>query len=184
MERRGGAYLLIGLLLIFVIVDIGVATWLLTPPHTRRYVVQPGETLADIAQKFQVHEQVIMEENELRPGSAAHSGLELSVPLSRFGPLLRWDLQLIGVVGTALGVLLSLWLALRSGLAPVYARLPAFAIALAVAIAHYVMRQISGSEVAAAITPLFILGSIVDGFAWSTLLLLISRALGASPASD
>jgi LysM repeat protein len=184
MERRGGTYLLIGLLLVFVIVDIGVATWLLTPPHTRRYVVLPGETLADIAEKFQVHEQVIMEENELRPGSAIHSGLVLSIPLSRFGPLLRWDLQLIGVAGTVLGVLLSFWLARRSGLAPVDARLPVLAIALAVAVAHYVMSQISSSEVPAGITPLFVLASIVDGFAWSTLLLLISRALGSSAVSD
>ncbi len=184
MERRGGTYLLIGLLLIFVIVDIGVATWVLTPPHTRRCVVQPGETLADIAERFQVHEQVIMEENDLRPGSAVHAGLVLSIPLSRFGPLLRWDLQLIGLAGTVLGVLLSFWLVRRSGLAPVDTGLPVLAIALAVAVAHYAMRQISSNEVPAGITPLFILGSIVDGFAWSTLLLLISRALGASAALD
>lgn len=184
MESKGDTYVIIGLLLIFVIVDIGVATWVLTPPRTRSCVVQPGETLADIAEKFQVHEQAIMEENELRPGSTVQSGLVLSIPLSRLGPLLRWDLQLIGVAGTVLGVLLSFWLARRSGLAPVDTRLPVFAIALVVATAHYAMGQISGSEVPAGITPLFILSSVVGGFAWSTLLLLISRAIGASAASD
>ena len=177
MNDGGRIYLLIGLLLVFLIVDTGVATWLLTPPRTRRYVVQASETLADIADKFKVHEQAIMQKNSLRPGSPIQPGEILLIPMAPLGPLLQWELQLIGLAGTLIGVFVSLWLLGRTGLLPTGTKIPVIAISLATAIVHYVVLQASSSEAPAVITPLFVLSSVRDGFAWSTVLILLSRVL-------
>jgi len=183
MNKGGGIYFLIGLLLIFLIIDAGLATRLLTPSLTRSYVVQPGETLADIADKFKVHEQVIVQKNRLRPGSPVQSGQVLWIPMSPLGPLLQWELQLVGIAGTLVGVLVSFWLSNLSGLLPKDANVAIMGSSLAVAIIHYAVIQVSGSEMPAVITPLFALNSVKDGFAWSTVLLLLSRALGFGRAS-
>lgn len=183
MNNGGRIYLLIGLLLIFLIVDTGVATWLLTPPRTRRYVVQASETLADIADKFNVHEQAIMQKNSLRPGNPVQPGEVLFIPMAPLGPLLQWELQLIGLAGTLIGVFISLWLLGRSELLPTGTKIPVIGISLATAIVHYVVIQASSSEVPALITPLFVLSSVRDGFAWSTVLILLSRAFGFGPTS-
>ena len=183
MNRAGGVHLLIGLLLVFLIVDAGLATWLLTPPLTRSYVVQPGETVVDIADRFSVHEQAIVQLNRLRPGSIVQSGQVLLIPMAPLGPFLQWGLQLVGVLGTLAGVLISAWLCSLCGLLPTGAKAQITGISLAVAIIHYVVIQVSGSNVPAVITPLFVLGAIKDGFAWSSLLHLVSKALGFPPAS-
>jgi len=39
VKRLGGIYVPLGLLLILLIMDIGLAMWLLTPPLTRRHIV-------------------------------------------------------------------------------------------------------------------------------------------------
>ena len=62
MRKGGGIYIIIGVLLVFLVVDVGVATWLLTPPLKRQYVVQPGETLSDIASRYRVHEPTLRQE--------------------------------------------------------------------------------------------------------------------------
>lgn len=183
MNNGGRIYLPIGLLLIFLIVDTGVATWLLTPPRTRRYVVQASETLADIADKFNVHEQAIMQKNSLRPGNPVQPGEVLFIPMAPLGPLLQWELQLIGLAGTLIGVFISIWLLGGSELLPTGTKIPVIGISLATAIVHYVVIQASSSEVPALITPLFVLSSVRDGFAWSTVLILLSRAFGFGPTS-
>ena len=184
MNKGVGIYLLIGLLLIFLVVDTGLATWLLTPPLTRSYIVQPGETLVDIADKFRVHEQVIMQQNALRPGSLVQSGQVLLIPMAPLGPFQDSKLQLVGLAGTLVGVFISSWLSALSGLVPTVTRVRTIGISLAVAIIHYAVVQVSRSEVPAAITPLLVLNSVKDGFAWSTILLLLSRALGFGPTSS
>jgi len=182
MNKGGGIYLLIGLLLLFLILDVGLATWLLTPPLTRRYVVQPGETLADIADKYKVHEQVILQNNDLRPGNLVQPGQVLFVPMAPLVPFLEWKLQLVGLAGTLIGVLIGFWLSSLSGLLPKGFSGRVFGTSLAVAVISYVMIQTSSNAVSVTVTPLFVLSSIRDGFAWSTSVPLLARALGFAPS--
>jgi len=182
-NRPEGIYLLIGLLLVFLIVDVGLASWLLRPPLVRRYVVQPGETLADIADRYNIHQQSILQENNLRPGAPVHAGQVLSVPLPPLAPLLEWEIQLVGLAGTALGVFISFWLSSLAGLLPKELRGRIFAISLAVSLINYATVQTGSIEMPATVTPLFVLNCIRDGFAWSTSLPLLAKVLGFGPPS-
>ena len=182
--KPGGIYVLIGLLLIFVIVNVGLASWLLRPALARSYVVQPGETLADIARRYNVHEQLIVQENNLRPGTLVHIGQILSLPLPPLAPLLDWEIQLVGLAATALGVFISFWLSSLAGLLPELLRERVLAVSLAVSLVNYATVQASSVEVPAIITPQFALNCIKDGFAWSTSLPLLARVLGfGSPSA-
>jgi hypothetical protein len=140
-------------------------------------VVQASEALADIADKFNVHEQTIMQENNLRPGSRVQPGEVLFIPMAPLGPLLHWGLQLIGLAGTLTGVFVSLWLLGRSELLPTGTNVPVIGVSAATAIVHYVVVQVNSSEAPGVITPLFVLSSVRDGFAWSTVLILLARVL-------
>jgi LysM repeat protein len=176
---RGRAFdALIALLLLFVIIDVGVANWLLAPPLTRTYVVQPGETMEDVASRFRVHPQVVAVENGLRPGIAVQSGQVLRIPTAPLGPFLDWKLQLAGVTATLLGSFTALYLCAASNVIPARPRGLEMAIPLAVAIVHYGMVQANTASLTEAITPAFVLASLVDGFAWSCAVPLLSRALG------
>jgi LysM repeat protein len=178
MIRGRVFYVLIAVLLLFVIIDVGVANWLLTPPLIRVYVVQPGETLADVAARFQVHPQVVADENGLRPGNPVQSGQLLSIPMAPLGPYLDWKLQLAGLTATLLGGCIALWLCAANNVLPTPFRGLEIAVALAVAIVHYAVVQANTTSLPEAITPAFVLASIVDGLAWTCLLPLLSRALG------
>jgi hypothetical protein len=139
--------------------------------------------LADIADRFNVHQQVIMQENDMRPGSGVQSGHVLLIPMTALGPFLYWRLHLVGLVGTLVGVSTCLWLAILSGLLPADSKPLIIVISLSVAVIHYVVQQMSACAVPAAITPLFVLSSLKDGFAWSAILILLPRAFGSTPAS-
>ena len=182
MNKGSGIYLLIALLLLFLIIDIGLATWVLAPPLTRQYIVQPDETVADIANKYHLHEQVIVQSNDLRPGNLVQPGQVLSIRVTPLTPFLDWQLQLVGLAGTLVGVLISFWVCHLSGLLPRGLGGRVISLSLAVAVVNYVIIQASSSAMPAAITPLFVLNSVKDGFAWSTGLLLLAKALGIGSA--
>jgi len=176
-------YLLIAVLLLFAIVDVGVATWLLAPPVTRAYVVQPGETLADIATRFHVHPQAVAVENGLGPGVSVQPGQVLSVPTAPLGPFLHWRLQLVGLGATLLGGLLALWLCSANGILLARSGSLEAAVALTVALANYVTVQATATSLQEAITPAFVSTSIVQGFAWTALVPLLTKAL-RGPVED
>jgi LysM repeat protein len=182
-KKRGDIYLLAALLLLFLVIDIGQATWLLTPPLTRKYVVQPGETLADVAGRYHVAGAAILQASGLHSGIAVEPGLVLSIPLPALASLRQWNVQWVGLLGTLVGAALSFWLALVTGLLPRSARFRIFAISLALALIGYAALQVSSSEVPAIITPLFVFDAIKDGFAWSISVPLLAKALGFAPAT-
>jgi LysM repeat protein len=176
---RGRAFdALIAMLLVFVIVDVGVANWLLTPPLTRVYVVQPGETVADVATRFHIHPQVLADENGLRPGIALQSGQMLRVPIAPLGPFLNWRLQLAGLTATLFGGCLALWLCAANNVRAPTSGWLGIAIPLAVAIVYYATTQANMTSLPECITPAFVLASAVGGFAWTCLVPLLSKALG------
>jgi len=180
---RGRAFdALIAVLLVFVIIDVGVANWLLTPPLTRVYVVQPSERIADVAATFRIHPQVIVDENGLRPGTPLQAGQVLRIPMAPLGPFLDWRLQLTGLTATLLGGVLALRLCAANGVRTRTSRGYGIAVPLVVALVHYAMVQANATSLLEAITPAFVLGSAVDGFAWSCLVPLLSRALAAQEA--
>ena len=181
MNRRGRIYFIVSFLLLFLILDVAAATWLLNPLRVRKYVVQPGDTLADIARKSGTHEQVIADENELRPGALIEPGQVLSIPSPPFAPLLEWELQLVGLAGTCVGVFISFWLCRTAGLLPRILHRRVFGVSLAVAIISYATMQASNPELPSTITPVFLLNAIKDGFAWSTSIPLLANALGFHP---
>jgi hypothetical protein len=180
MIRGRTFHALIAVLLLFVIIDVGVAHWLLTPPLTRMYVVQPGETLADIAARFQVHPQAVADQNGLRPGIPLQSGQVLSIPMPPLGPFRNWRLQLAGLSATLLGGVIALKLCAVNHVLPAsFGGLDA-GMALAVAVVQYVVAQTNTVSLPEATSPAFILASVANGFAWTCLLPLLSRALGGS----
>jgi LysM repeat protein len=183
-KKRGDIYLLAALLLLFLVIDIGQATWLLTPPLTRKYVVQPGQTLADVANRHHVSEGAILQANGLRPGAPVEAGQILAIPLPALAPLRERSVQWVGLAGTVLGVLISFWLTSVTALLPKDSRPRIFCISLGLALISYVTVQVSSSEVPAIITPLFVFNAIKDGFAWSTSVPLLAKALGFGTASD
>ncbi len=176
---RGRAFdAIIAVLLLLVIIDVAVANWLLAPPLTRLYVVQPGETLTDVAARFQVHAQVVAEENGLRLGIPVQPGQMLRIPMAPLGPFLDWKLQLAGLGATLLGGLTALWLCATNDVMPAPARGLRIAIPLAVAVVHYAVVQTNATSLPEAVTPAFVLASVVDGFAWTCAVPLLSKALG------
>jgi LysM repeat protein len=176
---RGRAFdALIALLLLLVIIDVGVASWLLTPALTRVYVVQPGETMADVAARFRVHPQVVAEANGLSPGIPVQSGQMLRIPMAPLGPFLDGQLQLAGLAATLLGGLTALWLCAANSIMPAPSGGLGIAIPLTVAIVHYIMAQATTIALPEAITPAFVLASVADGFAWTCVVPLLSGALG------
>jgi len=185
--RRGGSiYAFIALLMVFLIVDIGLVTWLVAPPLRRTYVVQPGDSLASIAQRFRVHEQSILQENSLLPGSLLEPGQSLSITMHPLEPLRQWRLHLIGLAVTVIGVAVGLWLLGIGGLLPQGTEVPFLLSALAVAVSGYVTAHVLSRNLLTDTTPLSLLHAVRDGFAWTVMLLLLSRALGfgAAPAQS
>jgi len=53
-----------------------------TPPGYRVYIVLPGETLFDIAEKFNVPLQELAEVNQITDPTSIKAGNELLVPIS------------------------------------------------------------------------------------------------------
>lgn len=183
MRRGAGIYILIGVLLVFLVVDTGLATWLLTPPRTRQYVVQPGENLGDIASHYRVHEQTLRQENGLRPGDLVQPGQLLLVPVPALSVFLHWQLQLAGLASTLVGVLLGVWLCWVSGLLTRGFAPRVLAVTAAVALISYATMQASSASLSPTITPVFVLACVRDGFAWTAMVMLFARALGLPPIS-
>jgi LysM repeat protein len=184
MSREGRIYWLIGLLLVFLIVAAGLATWPLTARPVHRHIVEPGETLADLASEYRLHEQVIVEQNDLRPGSLLTAGQVLFVPQPPLGLFVQWKQQLLGLGATMIGALLCAWLSNLSGLLPSRFGLRVLVIAVITGLTDYLTTQLISSEASLVITPLFVLNAVVSGFAWTAILLLLARALGSSRQLD
>lgn len=180
-NTRGGLYWAIGLLLIFVIIDVALATWLITPPGHLTHVVQPGDTVDAVAARYHLHPQVLMEANSLRPGEGLVDRQALSIPTAPLAPFSEWELQLIGLGSTLLGVWISFSMANMTGLLPGYLRGRILTVSLAVALVSYATIQASRGEPQTAISPMFILGCIKDGFAWSVSVPLLGKLLGLGP---
>jgi hypothetical protein len=184
LSREGRIYWVIGLLLVFLIVAAGAATWRLTPRLVRRHIVEPGETLADLASRYRLHEQAIVEHNDLRPGSLLTPGQELFIPQPPLGPFAQWRQQLLGLGATLIGALLCAWLSNLSGLLPSRFGLRVIVIAVITGITDYFTTQLIQSEASPVITPLFVLKAVVSGFAWTAILLLLARALAFGQQLD
>ncbi len=177
MSRKiGGTYVLIALLLIFLIVDAGLAHWLLTPPVVREHMVQPGETVASIADKYRVHPQSLIEENDLLPGATLRPGAVVSVPSPLLRPLLEWKMNLAALASTVAGAVVGLWLCHLTALLPAGMGLPLASIA--VPIVHLATVQLSSSPAFLTLTPLTVLNWVMDGFAWGIAPILLAAALG------
>lgn len=177
MSRRiGSTYVLIALLLIFLIIDVGLANWLLSPPVLQKHLVQPGETVASIADRYAVHPQEIMAENNLLPGTTLRPGAAISVPSTLLTPLLEWEMHLVGLAATMVGAVIGLWLCHLSALLPPGVRFPLAGIA--VPFVHFMTVQLSSSQASITMTPLSVLNWVQDGFAWSVAPILLATALG------
>ena len=172
---RRDVYLLVGLLLVALVLYVGHATWLLTPPVTLKYIVQPGETLGDVADRFQVQEQEILAASDLRPGVAVETGQVLTLPVSPLSPLRDWRVQWVGWVGTLLGVFAGLWLAHAAGMLPAGTRGFVSAVSLVLAFIGYATLQSSIGVVQTTIAPLLLLNAAKDGLAWSLILAALSK---------
>jgi len=182
--RKGGStHGFIALLLIFLIVDIGMVTWLVAPPLKRTYVVQSGDNLVAIAQRYRVHEQDILQDNSLRPGALLEPGQLLSIAMHPLEPLRQWRLHLIGLAMTVIGVAMGLWLSGVSGLLPEGREVAFLLYGWAVAVSGYVTTHMLSRNLLTDTTPLSVLHAVRDGFAWIAVLVLLSRALGFAPAS-
>ena len=179
-KTRGNVYLLAGLALLILVLYVAQATWLVTPPATRKYSVQPGETLGDISERYGVHAQEILQASGLRPGVPVEVGQMLTIPLPALAPLRQWNVQWAGVLGTLLGVLAALGLVHFSGLLRKGTRALLIVIALVLALVNYASVQVTNAQLQAAVTPAFVFNAATDGFAWSTLLPLLFAALGLS----
>lgn len=177
MSRRiGGTYVLIALLLVFLIVDVGLANWLLTPPLLRKHLVQPGETVASIASRYEIHPQALIEVNDLLPGTMLGPGEVVSVPSPPLAPLLDWEAPLVGLAATVVGAIIGLWLCHLSALLPAGVGFPLAG--LAVPIVHLIIVQLSSNQAYPTLTPLSALNWVKDGFAWSVAPILLATALG------
>jgi LysM repeat protein len=178
MERpRADIYLVAGLLLVALVLYVSQATWLLTPPVTLKYIVQPGESLGDVADRFQVREQDILAASDLRPGVAIETGQVLTLPVSPLSPLRDWRVQWVGWVGTLLGVLVGLWLAHAAGMLPAGARGLVSGISLVLAFTGYATLQSSSGLVQTPLASLLLLNAVKDGLAWSLILAALSKVL-------
>jgi len=169
--------------LLVLVMYLGQSTLLLRPPLLRKYVLQPGETLTDVADRFGVLEQDIEKMSSLPPGTAVEPGQVLSIPLSVLAPLRVWNVQWAGLLGTGLGLVIGLWLTHATGLLPPAQRTRMGLVALVLALTSYVISQICSSEAAAWITPLFVFNAVKDGLAWGTLIPLLCSALSGASAS-
>ncbi len=179
-KMRGNVYWVAGLALLILVLYIAQATWLVTPPAMRKYIVQPGETLGDISERYGVHTQEILQASELRPGVPVEVGQMLTIPLPALAPLRQWNVQWAGLLGTLLGVLAGLGLAHFSGLLRKGTRGLIIVVALLLALVNYGATQVTSAQLQAAVTPGFVFNAATQGFAWSTLLPMLFAAIGLS----
>jgi len=168
------------LALLCLVLYVSQATWLVTPPATRQYIAQPGETLQDIADRYDVHAQEIWQASGLRVGMPVNAGQVLTIPLPATAPLRQWKVQWAGVLGTLLGVLAGLGLAHFSGLLRRGTRALIILLAAVLAIVNYACVQVTGGQLQAAVTPTFVFQAATGGFAWSAFLPLLLAAIGLS----
>jgi LysM repeat protein len=177
-------YVLVALLLMFLAVDVALATWLLTPPLSRQYVVQPGETLADVAQRSSTHQQAIVAANGLDPGTILHPGRVLSVPAPPLAALGNLPVIVFEMIGALCGVLISHWLSGLAGLLVDGFRGRTLAVSSAVAMVGHLAGQVSSVQFVAGVTPTSMLNAVVAGFAWSLGVPLIAYALEARRSEE
>jgi LysM repeat protein len=180
VKTRGGVYLLAGLALMILVLYVAQATWFVTPPATCKYIVQSGETMVDISERYAVHAQQILQASGLRPGVSVEVGQVLTIPLPALAQLRQGNVLGAGVLGTLLGVLAGLGLTHFSRLLRKGKRTLFVVVALALALVNYVSGQVTNGQLQAAVTPAFVFDAATAGFAWSTVLPLLFAALGLS----
>ncbi len=177
--RKGILYLFAAAALALI---ISVAWW------TREYVarhyesqvhtVQAGETAEGIANDYGVTLDELASANDAQPEAMSVTpGEPIVVPIPSPTPVNEWLTHLIGLGGTVLGVLMSLWLALVAGLLPKRIRGQVLGISLVLGVASYASTYavVQGPVL---LTPTFLFIAIRDGFAWAAAFPMLARALG------
>jgi hypothetical protein len=178
LNKSGNIYWIVGLLILFLAVDVALATSLLTPPLSRQYIVQPGETLADVARQSRSHQQPIVTANDLHPGAVLQPGQVLRIPRPPLSALLHWPVQLAGTAGTLAGVILSLWLCRQAGLVPRAHQGRALTVTCLVGIIIYAAGQYAGPQLVTTVTPHWVWDCVAAGFACGASILLLAATIG------
>lgn len=177
--RKGLLYLFAAAALVLI---VSVAWW------TRAYVerhydasvhtVQPGETAESIATAAGVPLEALAGANAMAPDEMALApGDKIVVPAPATNTVDQWITHLIGLAGTALGVFMSLWLAMVAGLLPPPIRRQVLGISLVLGVASYTATYAVIQE-PVRLTPTFLFIAIRDGFAWAAAFPMLARALG------
>lgn len=178
LNKSGNIYWIVGLLILFLAVDVALATWLLTPPLSRQYVVQPGDTLADIARQSRSHQQSIVTASNLRPGTVLQPGQVLTIPFAPLSAMLYWPVQLAGIMGTLAGVSVSFWLCNQAGLVPHAYRGRILVVIYIVGLVIYAAGQYAGQQLVTVVSPLWVWNCIAAGFASGASVPLVAAAIG------
>jgi LysM repeat protein len=179
--------ILYGLAGVFLALIVSVAWWTRdfpAPRDTRVYQVQPGDTPQGIADAFNVQPESLAQANSTTLGEfKPQPGIDILIPATE--PTLTdvVGVHAAGIAAEAIGVLLSFWLGIVSGLLPRDIRRQVLGISLAIGIVSYAAAHAIGSGLPA-LTPQFVFASIKDGFAWSAAFPLFARAFGLREEPD
>ncbi len=181
---RAAALYLVGAVLLVAIVSIAWWTRGFLPPPPApdavrtTYTAQAGDTVDSVAASLDVEAQALADANDKSSTTAALApGETLDVPAPAPSLVDTWKVHGVGLGAQILGVLLSFWLSILTGVLPkTPLRRQVLGISLVLGIASYASAQAVAGD--ARLTPQFVFGAIKDGFLWSAAFPMFARVLG------
>ena len=181
--RQGILYVFAALALVLI---VSVAWWTKSSieKNTQTYTVQAGDTAASIAEDHAISETALATANDAEVGKVpVVTGQVLLIPSPSPTPITVWFTHLVGILGTMLGVFMSLWLALVAGLLPKPIRKQVLGISLVLGLVSYASTYaVIGTAVV--LTPTYLFITIKDGFAWAAAFPMLARAIGIREAAQ
>ena len=183
--RAGVMYLLAG---IFLVLIVSIAWWTRefpASPQVQTHVVQPGETAAAIATAFGISPAALAEANRApeAEGFAPEPGDVVLIPVPNAGRMATIGVHAAGLGAEVLGVFMSFWLAVVSGILPKGLRRQVLGIAIVLGVVSYSATHALDVAVPE-LSPQFIFAAIKDGFAWSAAFPMFARAFGVRERLD
>lgn len=181
--RAAALYLAAAVLLVVI---VSVAWWtrgfLPAPPAPdavrTTYTAQAGDTIESVAGSMSIDPAALADANDKTSTTAAlQAGEELEVPPATPSLVDTWKVHGVGLAAQILGVLLSFWLSILTGVLPkTPLRRQILGISLVLGIASYASAQAVAGD--AQLTPQFVFGAVKDGFLWSAAFPMFARVLG------
>lgn len=166
---------------------VSIAWWsreFMPPPVTTAatqgvYTVQPGDDLQSVAAAFDVPPESLVQANPSIQSTtdSLTPGEEITIPPADPSLTEIWGIHLVGIGAEILGVFLSFWLAIATGILPkTRVRRQVLGISLVLGFVSYAATMAILPN--PTLSPQFVFMAVKDGFVWAAAFPMFARALG------